>query len=295
MRGLSAKFRGRLRTIAAAIVVDVAMFATLTAALVSASAGGVEAADAPQVVVKAGGKLAVPATAPLGVIATDPVLQQVLSQDFQVAGRLASASATSELTLTVSLMHRVLEPGMSLKDVARGASDAVALLEQAGVKPPPLQEDAAPAQDGALDADDTTAAQGNSHATSDVNNYEQQGQVQQQRAPMGGPMMGGPMMGGPMMGGPMPLPMGGWPVPPATAQQRSAIPPYAQQYQGTSPSDDARHEHDASAVYDTIFVARVTAGSDGGELTVVAIAHPGFDAREVRKIMAEEIANAVLH
>jgi hypothetical protein len=280
MRGLSAKFRGRLLSIADAIVVDAAIFATLTAALVSFGAGALHAADAPQVVVKAGGKLAVPATAPLGVIATDPVLQQVLSQDFQVAGRLASASATSELTLTVSLMHRVLEPGMSLKDVARGASDAVALLEQAGVKPPPLQEDAAPAQDGALDADDTTAAQGNSHATSDVNNYEQQGQVQQQRAPMGGPM---------------PLPMGGWPVPPATAQQRSAIPPYAQQYQGTSPSDDARHEHDASAVYDTIFVARVTAGSDGGELTVVAIAHPGFDAREVRKIMAEEIANAVLH
>ena len=285
MRGLSAKFRGRLRSIADAIVVDAAIFATLTAALVSFGAGALHAADAPQVVVKAGGKLAVPATAPLGVIATDPVLQQVLSQDFQVAGRLASASATSELTLTVSLMHRVLEPGMSLKDVARGASDAVALLEQAGVKPPPLQEDAAPAQDGALDADDTTAAQGNSHATSDVNNYEQQGQVQQQRAPMGGPMMGGPM----------PLPMGGWPVPPATAQQRSAIPPYMQQYQGASSSDDARHEHDASAVYDTIFVARVTAGSDGGELTVVAIAHPGFDAREVRKIMAEEIANAVLH
>jgi hypothetical protein len=284
MRGLSAKFRGRLRSIADAIVVDAAIFATLTAALVSFGAGALHAADAPQVVVKAGGKLAVPATAPLGVIATDPVLQQVLSQDFQVAGRLASASATSELTLTVSLMHRVLEPGMSLKDVARGASDAVALLEQAGVKPPPLQEDAAPAQDGALDADDTTAAQGNSHATSDVNNYEQQGQVQQQRAPMGGPMMGGP-----------PLPMGGWPVPPATAQQRSAIPPYVQQDQSASPSDDARHEHEASAVYDTIFVARVTAGNDSSELTVLAIAHPGFDAREVRKLMAEEIANAVLH
>jgi hypothetical protein len=280
MLGLSTKFRGRLRSIAAAIVVDTAIFSTLTAALVGVGAGAVEAADAPQVVVKVGGKLAVPATAALGVIATDPVLQQVLSQDFQVAGRLASASATSELTLTVSLTHRVLEPGMSLKDVVRGDSDTVALLEQAGVKPPPLQEDAAPAQDGAPDADDTTAAQGNSHATSDVNSYEQQGQIQRQRAPMGGPM---------------PLPMRGWPVPPATAQQRSALPPYMQQYQSASPSDDARHEHDASAAYDTIFVARVTAGNDGGELTVVAVAHPGFDAREVRKLMAEEIANAVLH
>jgi hypothetical protein len=280
MLGLSTKFRGRLRSIAAAIVVDTAIFSTLTAALVGVGAGAVEAADAPQVVVKVGGKLAVPATAALGVIATDPVLQQVLSQDFQVAGRLASASATSELTLTVSLTHRVLEPGMSLKDVVRGDSDTVALLEQAGVKPPPLQEDAAPAQDGAPDADDTTAVEGNSHTTSDLNSYEQQGQIQRQRAPMGGPM---------------PLPMRGWPVPPATAQQRSALPPYMQQYQSASPSDDARHEHDASAAYDTIFVARVTAGNDGGELTVVAVAHPGFDAREVRKLMAEEIANAVLH
>jgi hypothetical protein len=280
MRGLSAKFRGRLRSIAAATVVDAVMFATLTAAVVGVDAAVVEAADAQQVVVKAGGKLAVPATAALGVIATDPVLQQVLSQDFQVAGRAASASATSELTLTVSLTHRVLEPGMSLKDVARGASDAVALLEQAGVKPPPLQEEAAPAQDDASDADDTTAAEGNSHTTSDVNSYEKQGQIQQQRTPMGGPM---------------PLPMRGWPVPPATAQQRSAIPPYMQQYQGASPPDDARHERDASAAYDTIFVAHVTAGNDGSELTVVAVAHPGFDAREVRKLMAEEIANAVLH
>jgi hypothetical protein len=280
MRGMSTKFRGRPRSIAAAFVVDAALLATLTAALVAVGAGAVEAADAPQVVVKAGGKLAVPATAALGVIATDPVLQQVMSQDFQVAGRLASASATSELTLTVSLTHRVLEPGMSLKDVARGDSDTVALLEQAGVKPPPLQEDASPPQDGAPDADDTTAAEGNSHTTSDLNSYEQQGQIQRQRAPMGGPM---------------PLPMRGWPVPPATAQQRSALPPYMQQYQSASPSDDARHEHDASAAYDTIFVARVTAGNDGGELTVVAIAHPGFDAREVRKLMAEEIANAVLH
>jgi hypothetical protein len=280
MLGLSTKFRGRLRSIAAAIVVDTAIFSTLTAAIVGVGAGALEAADAPQVVVKVGGKLEVPATAALGVIATDPVLQQVMSQDFQVAGRLASASATSELTLTVSLTHRVLEPGMSLKDVARGDSDAVALLEQAGVKPPPLQEDAAPPQDGAPDAYDSTAAEGNSHTTSDVNSYERQGQIQQRGVPMGGPM---------------PFPRRGWPVPPATAQQRSAIPPYMQQYQGGGPSDDARHEHDASAAYDTIFVARVTAGNDGSALTVVAAAHPGFDAREVRKLIAEEIANAVLH
>ena len=103
--------------------------------------------------------------------------------------------------------------------------------------------------------------------------------MQQQSAPMSRP----------------PLPMTQWPVPPATAQQRSAIPPYMQPYQRNSPLDEARHEREASAVYDTIFVARVTAGSDGSELTVVAVAHPGFDSHEARKLIAEEIANSVLH
>ena len=99
------------------------------------------------------------------------------------------------------------------------------------------------------------------------------------------------------MGGSIPpLPMTNWPVPPATAQQRSAIPPYMQAYQPQNrPLDEARHEREASDLYDTIFVARATAGNDSGALTVVAVAHPGFDAHEVRKLIAEEIANSVLH
>jgi hypothetical protein len=281
MRGLSAKFQGRLRSIKASAVVDAVVIAALSTAFASAGAKAAHAADAPRIVVKVGGKLPVPPATPLGVIATDPVLQQVLSQDFQVAGRLAGASATSELTLTVMLTHRALVPGMSLNQVAPGNADAVALLRQAGVTPSPLPEQAAQDQDQESDpdADDTNAAEGNSHAKSDVNSYEQQGGIQARSAPMSRP----------------PLPLTQWPVPPATAQQRSAIPPDMQPYQRTSPLDEARREREASAVYDTIFVARATAGSDSSELTVVAVAHPGFDAHEVRKLIAEEIANRVLH
>jgi hypothetical protein len=281
MRGLSAKFQGRLRSIKASAVVDAVVIAALSTAFASAGAKAAHAADAPRIVVKVGGKLPVPPATPLGVIATDPVLQQVLSQDFQVAGRLAGASATSELTLTVMLTHRALEPGMSLNQVAPGNADAVALLRQAGVTPSPLPEQAAQDQDQESDpdADDTNAAEGNSHAKSDVNSYEQQGRIQARSAPMSRP----------------PLPLTQWPVPPATAQQRSAIPSDMQPYQRTSPLDEARREREASAVYDTIFVARATAGSDSSELTVVAVAHPGFDAHEVRKLIAEEIANRVLH
>ena len=286
MRGLPAKFQDRmrhdrLRSVESAVVVDALFFAALIAALAGVGAEPARAVEAPQIVVKVGGKLPVPPTTPLGVIATDPVLQQVLSQDFQVAGRLASASATSELTLTVTLTHRALEPGMSLNEVAPGNSDAVALLKQAGVRPPPLPEQAAQDQDQDSDpnADGTSAAEGNSHSKNDVNSYEQQGQMQQRPDPMSRP----------------PFPMRQWPVPPATAQQRSAIPPYMQPYQRDSPLDEARRERAASAVYDTIFVVRVTAGGDGSELTVVAVAHPGFDSHEARKLNAEEIANSVLH
>jgi len=282
MRALSARFQELPRSITVPAkvraVVHVVLFAALTFVLASVGTKAARAADAPQIVVKIAGKLPVPPTIALGVIATDPVLQQVLSQDFQVAGRLASASATSELTLTVTLTHRALEPGMSLNDVAPGNGDAVALLKQAGVVPPPLPEQASSDQDDDSNAD-TTAAEGNSHAKSDVNSYEQQGQMEQRPSPMGG----------------LPLPMTQWPVPPATAQERSALPPYMQSYQSASPRDEARREREASAVYDTIFIARATAGNDASELTVVAVAHPGFDPHEARKLIAEEIANSMLH
>jgi hypothetical protein len=284
---LSAKFQARLPSTRTAAVVDAIVIVALTIVLGCAGAKAAHAADVPMIVVKVSGKLPVPPTIPLGVIATDPVLQQVLSQDFQVAGRLADASATSELTLTVTLTHRTLESGMALNEVAPGNGDAVALLKQMGVKPAPLPEQVAQDkdedkdQDSNSDDDDTNAAEGNSHAKSDVNSYEQQGQMQQRPAAVGGAIP--------------PLPLTQWPVPPATAQQRSAIPPYMQPYQRNSPLDEARREREASAIYDTIFVARVTAGTDSSELTVVAVAHPGFDAHEARKLIAEEIANSALH
>jgi hypothetical protein len=256
------------------------LFAAAILVLDGVGANTARAVEAPQIVVKISGKLPVPPTMALGVIATDPVLQQILSQDFQVAGRLADANATSEVTLTVTLTHRALEPGMSLTDVAPGNGDVVALLKKAGVQPLPLPEQTDQDQDGKSDDDDTTAAEGNTHSKNDVDSYEEQGQMRPQSAPMGSQM---------------PLPMTQWPVPPATAQDRSPLAPYMQPYQRMDPRDEARREREASAVYDTIFVARATAGTDASELTVIAVAHPGFDAHEARKLIAEEIANSVLH
>lgn len=254
------------------------IIAVLGVALLAGSGLMADASDAPAIRVKVGGKLAVPAGATLGVIATDPVLQQVLSEDLEVEGRLADPSAATALTLTATLNKRVLEPGMSLSDVARGDQVAVALLRAAGIAPPPNPEPE-PGPDSAATG---TAAQGNSRMPNDVRSYEQEGR-EMEMPPQPG-TIGSPFN---------PFPMAPWPVPPATAQGRSVISPYPQRYlpNQTGPSGG----QESSAVYDTVFVARATVGSSGGALVVVAVAHPGYDSHEVRKLVAEEIANAVLH
>jgi hypothetical protein len=47
--------------------------------------------------------------------------------------------------------------------------------------------------------------------------------------------------------------------------------------------------------YDRVTVARVSVEGQREQLTVVAVAHPGDDPRETKKLVAEEIANAALH
>ncbi len=47
--------------------------------------------------------------------------------------------------------------------------------------------------------------------------------------------------------------------------------------------------------YDTVMVARVTVDDLCEQFAVVAVAHPGDDLRETKKLVAEEIANAALH
>jgi len=52
---------------------------------------------------------------------------------------------------------------------------------------------------------------------------------------------------------------------------------------------------DAGQIYDSAIVARTVLSEGHGELAVVAIVHPDEDPREVRKLIAEKIANALLH
>lgn len=55
------------------------------------------------------------------------------------------------------------------------------------------------------------------------------------------------------------------------------------------------HNAAADEGYDRVTVARVSVDNQREQLTVVAVAHPGDDAREAKKLVAEAIANAALH
>jgi hypothetical protein len=63
-------------------------------------------------------------------------------------------------------------------------------------------------------------------------------------------------------------------------------------HQGYRPSGTSG---DDSNMYDTVVVARATLGTAPEEMTVVAVASPGEDVHEAKKLIAEEIANAILH
>jgi len=63
--------------------------------------------------------------------------------------------------------------------------------------------------------------------------------------------------------------------------------------------DPKRFRHsgsrDGDDIYDSAIVARAVLSDGRGELAVAAVTHPGEDPREVRKLIAEKIANALLH
>ncbi len=52
---------------------------------------------------------------------------------------------------------------------------------------------------------------------------------------------------------------------------------------------------EASQLYDTVIIARVAAGQNARELTAVALVEPRSNARRAKELLAEIIANALLH
>lgn len=230
--------------------------------------------------VRKAGNLTVPSDAVLMVFCSDPLIQQVLSQDFQVAKRAASADTKAPRTLTVTVTQQALKPGVSLQQVAPGAPQVAALIKAAGVTPPPL---------------------GDTGNQSDTAAVARQQAIDHLR-PLDSPMQqimnqfqGHGDLGPPVPCGEEPNPQPGCLQP--TPKPQPGSPGYTgdvQDYvQRTEPGNPFHHDDDKA--YDTVIVARVTLSGSPDELTVVAVAHPGDDISDAKKLVGEEIANVVLH
>lgn len=208
------------------------------------------------------GQLNVPADARLMVISTDFAMQQVLSEDFAVARRGKGAAVRpSMITLTVSVIQRVLEPTVSMISVAPGVPNVEQLLKTAGYRPPVEQTGEALTGDAAA-----YMAQGNPSVAA-YRGY--------QSSPSN-PMANQFERMSPYAAGPPP------PPDPRDPRNRPVPPPDYLQPK-------------ASEIYDTAVIAHAVLSDGKGEMTVVAVAQPNEDLHAVKKQLAERIANAVLH
>ncbi len=78
---------------------------------------------------------------------------------------------------------------------------------------------------------------------------------------------------------------------PATQQFRS----YQAFNQSINAGPETYNNLPANKIYDTAIIARATLSGSPNELQVVAVAHPGDDVETAKKLVAEAIANAILH
>ncbi len=210
----------------------------------------------------ASGQLSVPSDARLMAISTDSVMQQVLSEDFEVARRSKPAVRPNTITLTVAVIQRVLEPTVPMIGLAPGVPRVAQLLKAAGYQSPveqtgePLTGDAAAyVAQGNPSVAAYKAYQGGSQANPLGNQLERLSPY-----------------------GPGPPP----PPDPRDPRNRPIPPP---DYLQPNPGQ----------LYDTAVIAHAVLSDGKGEMTVVAVARPGEDLHAVKKQLAERIANAVLH
>lgn len=184
------------------------------------------------------GTLDAPADLPVVVVSTDPLIQQVLNQDLELAGRLPRSGESKSVTLTVVSNQRLLQPGVSLPDVAQGHPEVASMLQAAGVMALPLGDT------------------GTAPLASAVNP--------------------------------------GVPVDPAVLELRREQEALRGRFgagHDPSPYDNLA----PAAIYDTAIVTRATVNGHPNGVTVVAVTHPGEDQRATRKLIAEKIANLILH
>jgi hypothetical protein len=254
--------------------------AAVIAAMVVVSASGTASA----VKIRHAGKLTVPLNTPLAVFSTDSTIMNVLSEDIDVARREAGANTPTPVTITVEVAESPLKPGVTLNQIALGDPDVAELMKSAGATPPPLGDTGDQVDQAALAKAREENAMGLPHDTpmeSALNAIQTQGSLGPSMADPGGCLMGLPCADPNAM---------------ATPRAHPGDPGYsgdAQAYmeQGSMPHFFQQRD---PGQYVTVVVARASASGSKQEITVVAVLNPGEDVHEAKRLVAEEIANAVL-
>lgn len=252
-------------------------------ALVTASGASVSHAFE----IKQAGKLTVRRNVALMAFSTDPAFQEVLSDDFSAARRGAGSIPGSVVTVTVTVSQKPLKPGVSLNDVAPGDPQVADLIKAAGATPPPIGDTGNQFDEAAFAR--RLAARNLMPADTPMDQMIQQ-------------LGSGNDTG--MMGAPLPcvsrsvITPGCAPPSEETPAPQPGNPGYTgdiQSYvsQGRGLSRFLHHRGDRG--YDVVIVARAAATGQTEEMTVVSVVHPGEDLHDAKKLMAEKIADSILH
>ncbi|HLW70384.1 MAG TPA: hypothetical protein VKS22_07160 [Candidatus Binataceae bacterium] len=250
--------------------------AALIVALVSARAA------AAAVQLKKAGKLSPPANVSLMAFCSDPTVEAVLSQDFRAAKRAADADAKAVTTLTVTVTQQVLKPGVSMSQIAPGAPEVADLLKAAGATPPPLGDTGSEVDSGvrAQLLAQRQVQPGDSPLSQVLNQFAAHGNLAPENAPCD------PSDPSPQPGCVQPTP-----------KPKPGSPGYTGDTEDYLNRDNPLlqpHGLDDKA-FQTVVVARASLSGSADELTVVAVVEPGGDVIEAKKLVAEEITDAVLH
>jgi hypothetical protein len=235
--------------------------------------------------VRKAGKITVPAAAQVVPFSTDPMVADVLRQDFEAEHRGADANAAMPVTLSVSVTEQPLRPGISLQDLAPGDPDVEALLKSAGATPPPVGDTGTEVDEVALaraHAENRMLPPGATPMQNFMNQIQSHGDLMPPAADPSGCGPGAPCASS-----------GATPSPAPGSQGYTGD---TQDYMSQGYEGAARRARRLQAKdFDNVIVARVSISGSPDEMTVVAVFHPGEDEHEAKKLVAEEIVNAALH
>ena len=186
--------------------------------------------------IKTLGRLKIPPNAAVMSVCTDPVVQEVLSEDLRGHPR-----SGVPIMVTVTVNARALAPGVSIQDLSPGDPSVAEMLRDLGAQPPPLGDT------GNKPLEDPYT----SMARRQTLNHED----------------------------------------PRMQQFRAYLDNRDEMTNAPSPYDKIP----PGQLYQTAIVARASVSDSAAELKVVALVEPGDDVQKGKRLVAEAIADAILH